>query len=87
MIGKSPVANETLGRGTVMSAQTVSRTRVPSERKIPAGRTGKPVRATSRLRRVQLACHGWVRDPAASKGEWIWCEACSDWARVSAVAE
>jgi hypothetical protein len=39
------------------------------------------------LRRAFTDCHGWVRDALAQKGEWLWCEPCSDWARVTAVAE
>ncbi len=54
----------------------------------PSGRTGRPVHATSRLRRVQLGCgHGWVRDAVAGAGEWIWCDQCADWARVQLVEE
>ncbi len=34
------------------------------------------------LRRVRLACHGWVQDSVASVGDHVWCEQCADWARV-----
>ncbi len=46
------------------------------------------MRATSRLRRVDLGCgHGWVRDPVAGLHDWVWCDQCADWARVQRVEE
>lgn len=39
------------------------------------------------LRRVELRCHGWVRDALAQKNDWIWCEECADHRRVVAVEE
>ncbi|MFL6075402.1 MAG: hypothetical protein ACJ73S_18585 [Mycobacteriales bacterium] len=57
-------------------------------RRVPRGRTGVPVRPASSLRRVLLACeHGWARDPVARRGEWIWCEGCADFRRVTDTAE
>jgi hypothetical protein len=59
-----------------------------TRRAAPAGRTGQPVRASSRLRRVELGCgHGWVRDPVAGVHDWVWCDGCADWARVQRVEE
>lgn len=37
------------------------------------------------LRRVQLACHGWVQDSVAERGDHVWCDQCADWARVTDV--
>ena len=44
--------------------------------------------ASNPLRRVLLLCpHGWVRDSVAQVKDWVWCESCNDFARVSQVAE
>jgi len=39
------------------------------------------------LRVVRLPCHGPIRDPGAVVGDWIWCDKCSDLARVESVSE
>jgi hypothetical protein len=67
----------------------MTRNTTKAERRTPpAGRTGRPVRPASRLRRVELACgHGWVRDPVAGLHDWIWCEECADWSRVHSVED
>ena len=39
------------------------------------------------LRRVQLACHGWVQDSVAERGDHVWCDTCADWARVTDVVQ
>lgn len=39
------------------------------------------------LRVVRIECHGPVRDPDAIVGDWIWCDKCSDNARVISVRE
>jgi hypothetical protein len=39
------------------------------------------------LRVVRLPCHGPIRDAGARVGDWIWCEKCSDLARVESVSE
>jgi hypothetical protein len=39
------------------------------------------------LRRVSIDCHGWVRDALAQLNEWVWCESCGDWRRVTSVVE
>jgi hypothetical protein len=66
----------------------MTRNNTKSARRAPAGRTGQPVRAASRLRRVELGCgHGWVRDPVAGVHDWIWCDNCADWARVQRVED
>lgn len=44
-------------------------------------------RRSNPLRRVQLECCGWVQDPIAQKRDRVWCDHCSDWATVGAVAE
>lgn len=44
-------------------------------------------RARNPLRRVRLACHGWVRDTSAVVGDWVWCEQCADVRKVAEVAE
>ena len=45
--------------------------------------------AANPLRRVLLTCHGWVRDPSAVVGDWLFCEHadCGDLRRVIEVAE
>jgi hypothetical protein len=58
----------------------------PAQRK-KAIEKAKKIANENRLRRVKLACHGWVRDPMAVVGDWIWCEECSDTRRVSQVVE
>jgi hypothetical protein len=66
----------------------MTRNSTRTARRVPAARTGKPVRASSALRRVDLGCgHGWVRDPVAALHDWIWCDRCADWARVQRVEE
>lgn len=39
------------------------------------------------LRRVRITCCGWVRDPIAQVGDWLWCEKHKDKYRVGEVAE
>jgi hypothetical protein len=59
-----------------------------TRRRTPAGRIGRPTHAPSPLRRVELGCgHGWVREPMATAGTWVWCDGCADWARVQRVVE
>jgi hypothetical protein len=66
----------------------MTRNTTKTVRKAPAGRTGRPVRASSQLRRVELACgHGWIRDSVAAVHDWVWCDQCADWARVQRVEE
>ena len=38
--------------------------------------------AKNPLRRVRIDCCGWVRDPLAVVGDWVWCETHADQARV-----
>jgi hypothetical protein len=66
---------------------TVSGTRLDPAARRRAERRADRQAARNRLRRVRLSCHGWVRDPAARVGEWVWCDSCADWRRVAAVAE
>ena len=56
-------------------------------RPVPKGRSGQPVRAASPLRRVLFDCHGWVRDTGALTGDWVWCNSCGDFTRVTAVED
>jgi len=42
---------------------------------------------TNPLRVVRLPCHGPIRDAGARVGDWIWCDKCSDLARVESVSE
>lgn len=43
--------------------------------------------AQNPLRRVRTHCCGWVRDPLAQVGDWVWCDTHSDTTRVIEVAE
>ena len=52
-----------------------------AERKIAKARQANPLRV------VRLPCHGPVRDAGAIVGDWIWCDKCSDLARVESVSE
>ena len=53
-----------------------------------AKRKQKSKIASNPLRRVLLLCaHGWVRDSDAQVKDWVWCESCNDFARVSQVVE
>ena len=48
----------------------------------------KAIQRSNPLRRVQSKCrHGWVRDPQAKIGDWLWCSTCDDLSRVIEVVE
>ena len=89
--------NDSMNSGTAMTKdsglpeQSTRRTQlsrqVRSARPVPKGRSGQPVRAASPLRRVLFDCHGWVRDAGALTGDWVWCDSCGDFARVTAVED
>lgn len=61
--------------------------RLSAEQRREAARKIRARQAENRLRRVRLACHGWVRDAVANEGDWVWCEGCADLRRVDEVAE
>lgn len=50
-------------------------------------RRAKEIARSNPLRRVRITCHGWVRDPMAVVGDWLWCETCADSSRVIEVVE
>ncbi len=52
-----------------------------AERKLAKALQANPLRV------VRLPCHGPIRDAGARVGDWIWCEQCSDLARVESVSE
>jgi hypothetical protein len=52
-----------------------------AERKLAKSLQANPLRV------VRLPCHGPIRDAGARVGDWIWCEQCSDLARVESVSE
>jgi hypothetical protein len=58
----------------------------PHERRRAARRLARAQEANP-LRRVRLACHGWVRDPSARVGDLLWCDECADFARAVELAE
>lgn len=64
-------------RNNGLSAADIRR----AERKLARTQAKNP------LRRVFLTCHGWVRDPLAQVGDWLWCDECADNRRVTEVAE
>jgi hypothetical protein len=56
-------------------------------RRTPHNRTGQPVRPGAPWRIVHLACGHPQRDRIARAGDHVWCDACSDFRRVSAATE
>lgn len=75
-----------------MTAGTIRTTR---SRRLERGAARQAQRRLDRqlarnpLRRAMLTCHGWVRDPSATVGDWLWCAHadCGQWRRVVDVAE
>ena len=64
----------------------VSEPLADSERRRAARKIAK-AQQRNPLRRVRLSCCGWVRDPIAAVGDWLWCDKHEDKARVVEVAE
>ena len=63
------------------NAELTPQQRRRAERRIAKARQANPLRV------VRLLCHGPVRDAGAIVGDWIWCDKCSDLARVESVSE
>lgn len=57
-------------------------------KRVPAGRTGVPVKQGHTMRRVRLECGHQQRDRLAHAGDLVWCDSgCGDFRRVVAVDE
>ena len=53
----------------------------PADRRRAERRIARQV-AKNPLRRVRIDCCGWIRDPLAVVGDWVWCDTHADQARV-----
>jgi len=73
----------TLVTGNTEGVRLTERQRQAAQRRLRRQQQRNP------LRRVRLDCHGWVRDPSAVVGDWLFCEHadCMDIRRVVDVAE
>jgi hypothetical protein len=73
-----------IANSTLMSAGGASLS--AAQRRRALAKVAK-VASSNPLRRVRLACHGWVRDSSAVVGDWLWCEGCADLRQVAELKE
>lgn len=71
----------------VSKLSNTASTELTDAQRAAANRRIRSATKSNPLRRVLLECHGWVRDPLAAKGDFVWCGECADWAKAVDVAE